>query len=352
MSNRLMRFIVPGALFAILTIIILAYSGVLSQRTWSEQTVFSMGTLVDIRVPGRHDAAINAAFARMNYLADLFDRFHGNGDVIKLNHSNGKWVLVSPETLRVTAAALEIARISEGVFDPTIAPVVDLWGFGDLLDTPANSPKKPPGQQALAAALQRVDFRAVQVDLQHSQIRLRQGQQLDLGGIAKGYIADALANELRAQGIKQALVNVGGNLFALGGSTFFSPWRIGIRHPRDAGKVIAAIEVRNAGVSTSGDYERYFVYQGRRYSHLIDPKSGYPRHDLISVTVIAPTGMEADALSTAAFVLGPRTGLELLERLPGVEGVLIDDQLQVHYTSGLRGKITLLGTMGKSDGTR
>ncbi|HEY8531901.1 MAG TPA: FAD:protein FMN transferase, partial [Limnochorda sp.] len=140
----------------------------------------------------------------------------------------------------------------------------------------------------------------------------------------------------------RALIDLGGNLYALGRKADGSPWRVGIRHPRDPGAVIAVVEAADVALATSGDYERYFIHDGVRYSHLLDPRTGYPARELAAVTIVAPRGADADGLSTAVFVLGPDQGARLVEQLPGVEAVFIDTAMNVTYTSGLEGRIQVM----------
>src|SRR5690606_37079401 len=158
--------------------------------------------------------------------------------------------------------------------------------------------------------------------------------------------ADRAVQLLKEHGVVRALVDLGGDVYALGTRPDGTPWRLGIRHPRRAGQILGILHVSDAAVATSGDYERYFEYEGVRYSHIVDPRTGWPAMELASVTVVAPHGVWADALSTAVFVLGKEEGLALLESLPGVEGILVDKDLNVLITSGLEGKVDRLEGQG------
>src|SRR5690606_18626867 len=159
---------------------------------------------------------------------------------------------------------------------------------------------------------------------------------------AKGAAVDRVAQLFRDVGVERALIDLGGNLYALGRKADGSPWRVGIRHPRNPGAVLAIVEARDVAIATSGDYERYFIHEGVRYSHLLDPRTGSPARELASVTILAPKGVDADGLSTAVFVLGPEAGAQLVESLPGVEAIFVDPAMNVTYTSGLEVRIEVL----------
>lgn len=366
-----------------------------------ESIGFTMGTVARVVAEGpAAGAAVAAVMQELDRLTVLLDRFRPFGDVAALNGSGGEWVTVSAEVLALLEEAVRLAELSGGAFDPTVAPVVDLWGFveegtypeeeahehhghgdearphgvpageppgvlsgtgsGDAAESAAGgesgqgparsgtSPTRligyaPPDPGELAAALARVDFRGLEIDAENSRARLaRPGQAIDLGAIAKGYGVDRAVQLLKEHGVVRALVDLGGDVYALGTRPDGTPWRLGIRHPRRAGQILGILHVSDAAVATSGDYERYFEYEGVRYSHIVDPRTGWPAMELASVTVVAPHGVWADALSTAVFVLGKEEGLALLESLPGVEGILVDKDLNVLITSGLEGKVDLL----------
>jgi thiamine biosynthesis lipoprotein len=216
-----------------------------------------------------------------------------------------------------------------------------LWGF-------VQRAGRVPTAEAIRATLPLVDYRHIQVEWQRRAIRFTQkGVEMDFGGIAKGFAVDQAIATLLASGVDHALVNAGGDLFALGVATAASTWTVDIQHPYIPERSLGTLEVRDRSIATSGDYEKYFEQDGERYCHLIDPRTGYPVRGVASVTVLADTAMRADALSTAVFALGPEAGLALLERLPGAEGIIAakrqggHEELDVRMTSGLRGTLTL-----------
>lgn len=224
----------------------------------------------------------------------------------------GAWTTVSPDTLSVIDEALRMGRLSRGAFDPTIGPLVDLWGFG-----PGSTAPRIPRPGQVDAALERTGLERIRLgDSRSAVAKGRAGLEIDLSGIAKGFGVDKLAERLEAQGIDRYLVEIGGELRARGHSLQRRPWWIGIEKPLAGRRAVQRIVGLDRGaIATSGNYRNFFDEDGWRYSHIIDPRRGEPvRHHLVSATVIAPTAMQADALSTALMVLGPEEGWALAER--------------------------------------
>ncbi|MBE3576479.1 MAG: FAD:protein FMN transferase [Limnochordales bacterium] len=346
----------------------------------AEAIAFTMGTYVQIKAEAasqeQAERALQAALRELDRLSAIVDRFRPDSQVSLINSHAGdqSWVEVSPDIISMLQTARQVAEKSGGAFDPTIAPLVDLWGFveaagesGPESDGGQEAAShegvgkvgpthirghKPPAAASIAQLLPLVSYKDVEIDEAGGRVRLhRPGQALDLGGIAKGYGVHQVARILRQHGVIRALVDLGGNIYALGTKADGSPWRVGIQDPRDPGGIIAVVPVTDAALSTSGDYERYFEYDGVRYSHLLDPHTGWPARDVLSVTVITPDGALGDALSTAAFVLGRDRGLALLESLPDVEGIVVLPDFSVRITSGLAGKVEVVGRGRLDSGT-
>ena len=239
-------------------------------------------------------------------------------------------VKVQTETYEVLERAFDVSVLSQGLFDVTVGPLVDLWDYKHAVC----APKK----EKIVHALSFVDYRDVVLNRKRCMVGLqKRGQSLDLGGIGKGYAADCCIRLLRTMGVSSAFLSIGGNVSTLGNKPDGSPYKVGIRHPRKADSLIGALSVTNASVVTSGDYERYFFdKEGKRWHHIINPVSGYPADsDLVSVSVVHENSMIADALSTAMFVAGRKAGLELLLQFPQAEAILVDEQLQVYVTPRL-----------------
>ena len=236
-------------------------------------------------------------------------------DVWNLNHADGKPVEVHPETAELLRLAIEIGEASDGAFDVTIAPVSALWDFS------ADEPVLPD-PEALRSAAARVDYRSIVID--GNTVTLKNNAEIDLGGIAKGYIADRVAEYLREQGVTSACINMGGNVLTIGTKPDGSPWTIGVRDPNGTPEQSAEVlKLGSAAVVTSGNYERFFVLDGVRYHHILDPKTGMPASNgPASVTIIGTRSDLCDALSTACFVLGEERSKPILDRY-GVQAIFL-----------------------------
>jgi FAD:protein FMN transferase len=275
-------------------------------------------------------------YGEMERLELLFSRSIAGSDVSRINRAAGSEpVKVSEEVFHVTGRALYYAGISGGAFDPTIAPVIDLWGF-------LGQEYMVPDRGELEDILPYVDFSLLDLGPEDQTIYLPLPEMsIELGGIAKGFIIDQAVQVLINSGVRYAFINAGGDIALIGTRPDGSPWQIGVRHPREANKIIAVIPVVGAAVVTSGDYERSFTRDGVSYHHIIDPETGMPARSLVSVTIIAESAMEADALSTTVFILGPVEGMDLIEQLPGVEGILITPEMEILVSGGLLESVEL-----------
>ncbi|MEN6621688.1 MAG: FAD:protein FMN transferase, partial [Smithella sp.] len=220
----------------------------------------------------------------------------------------------------------------QGCFDITMGPLVSLWSADP--DT-----TRPPDISQIRQTLHLVNYRDLILDPYQRTAGLRKaGQSIDLGGIGKGFTGDKILVTYREFGISSAYSNLGGNVVTLGAKPDGSPWQIGIQHPRQENRIIGAVSVVNQSVVTSGDYQRYITdNDGNRYHHILDPSTGYPSESgLISVTVVADNSMTADALSTILFIAGMKKGLEILRNYPQTEVILVDTNMQIFVTKGLK----------------
>lgn len=297
-----------------------------------EASLSVMHTLLHCKVYGQEgEAAIEAAFAEVKRLESVFSRFLPDSEVSKINAYAGKAMVdVSDDTLAVLGEALAIGELSGGLFDVTIAPLMNLWDF-----THTN---KPPSQEAIDAVLPLVDYHKLVVDSKNHRAGLTQRElMVDLGGLAKGYAADCAKRVLKERGIQSAYINLGGNVQLVGSKWDNSPWKVGIRHPRVENSLVGSIAATDVSVVTSGDYERFFIASDqRRYHHLVNPKTGYPgQSGIISLTVVCKQSLHADALSTALFLAGLDGCKQLLVDLPGVDVFAIDENLHCWITASL-----------------
>lgn len=273
-----------------------------------------MGTLADVGVvhdnPVYAHAAIDAALEELWRVERTMSRFLADSDVGRANRLAARGAVdVAPETAAVLAAALDWAVASDGAFDPCLGRASELWDIGRRATPPA-------GRELRRLAGRRL-YRALDVDRgPRCRVRLTDPDAaIDLGGIAKGWGVDRAVDALRRWGITRGLVNVGGDLYALGRSADGDPWRVGIRSPADPDALVGTLELEDGAVATSGDYERFFRYRGRRYHHLLDPATAAPRLAAAhSVTVRAPTCLAADAAATAAFGLDAERAGRILRR--------------------------------------
>jgi len=290
-----------------------------------------MGTLVEVTAVGPEDKAKNAVEAALDAVKQVEDltSFHKQSQLTRVNEAAGvEPVKVDQQLLALVEKSLEIAARTHGAFDPTIGPLSNLWRFS------AGEPHLPD-RAAIASALEIVGWEKVRIDRAKGTVFLpERGMALDLGGIAKGYALDRAAAAIREAGIRSALVNAGGDIVALGEKEPGKPWRIGIQDPRSPSSIIAVAPVKDGAILTSGDYERFFTEDGKRYHHILDPKTGYPAEGLESVTILTPDARAADGMSLAVFVLGLKEGLRLIESTPGVYGLLVDSQGEIHLSAG------------------
>ena len=292
-----------------------------------------MNTEITYRAFGENAAsAVTEAKAALLRLESILSRFMPGSEVSMINQNAGKgYVNISSETFEVLSCASRLSKISEGLFDITVGPLVDLWRYNHSFQVPED--------EEIRHALSLVNYRDLMLNPEEQSASLRRAEQsIDLGGIGKGYISDCLVKTLQNYGVVSAFVNIGGNVSTLGNKPDGSYWSVGIRHPRYSGCLIGAVKVTNQAVVTSGDYERYFVDgTGKRRHHIINPTTGYPvESGLISVTVVAESAMVADGLSTSIFAAGMDKGLGYLTRFPGVDAVLVDNNQRVFITQGLK----------------
>jgi thiamine biosynthesis lipoprotein len=279
--------------------------------TWAEITVYSQDAK-------SVNTAIESALDAMTAVDSLMSVYKQDSEISAINRQAGKnAVSVSPQTFFVVKSAIHYSEISDGAFDITIAPLIRSWGF-------FRKQGHIPPQEEINQNRALVNYRLIELDAENKQIKLlKSGMTLDLGGIAKGYAVDQAMEKLRAAKIENVLVNLSGNMYAMGHPKDKDAWYIGIRHPRQKENLLGFIKLQEEAIATSGDYEKFFIHDGKKYSHIINPHTGYPVSGIASVTIIAKTAMEADALSTTVFVLGAEKGLQLIESIDGVEGIIV-----------------------------
>lgn len=282
--------------------------------------------------------AFDQVFREFDRLEALLSVWKPGSDVVRLNQAAGREpVAVSGDTLAVLEAAAQASEWTAGKFDITFGALADIWKFDHDQDNTV------PDRQAIASRLPLVDYRLVEVNRAARTAYIRKaGARIHLGGIGKGYAVDRAAAILRERGFRDFLIQSGGDLY-VAGRNGEAPWRLAIADPRGpAGRSFATLDLSDGTLSTSGDYERFFIKDGVRYHHLIDPDSGAPAAGTRSVTIVADSAMLADVLSTGVFVLGPAAGMALVEQLPQVEAVIVSATNQVLISSGLEGRVAVV----------
>lgn len=285
-------------------------------------------TIVQIEAWGATDDIMEHCKELCEYYEGLFSATIDTSEVSEINQAEGKPVTVSPETAELISKGVEYGRLSNGRFDVTIAPASSLWNFTD------NTENTIPDPEKLDEAVSHIDYSCIQIE--GNTVTLTDPEaRIDLGGIAKGYIADRLKEYLISEGIEHALIDLGGNMLTLGGRYDGTAFRIGIQRPfAETGTVMAAVSVRDKSVVSSGDYERYFEKDGVVYHHILDPDTGYPvQNDLDQVTIISDESVDGDALSTTCFTLGLEEGMKLIRSLDGVEAVFVTKDGKLHTSS-------------------
>ncbi|HXX56794.1 MAG TPA: FAD:protein FMN transferase [Thermodesulfovibrionales bacterium] len=329
------RIFLIAVLCLLMTLLISCSRG--RERVFRKSKIL-MDTIVTISVAAesedKAEKAIESGFAEIDRLDRMLSFFSESSELSRINRNAGVApVSVSPETLEVMQRALYTSAKTGGAFDVTIGPESSQWDFYK---------KKKPDDDVIRERLSLVDYRQIQINGIKSTIFLpKKGMLADLGGIAKGYAADRAVEEMKRRGIRAGLVAVAGDIRAFGRKPGGSGWKVGIRNPRAKGKddeIMATMELDDMAISTSGDYERYFIVDGERYHHILDPKTGYPARGCRSVTVVARDGVNTDSFSTGVFVLGPEKGLGVLKEM-GFDGVIVDSDGGIETTPGLRNRI-------------
>jgi thiamine biosynthesis lipoprotein len=285
-------------------------------------------------------SAFESVFAEFARLEKLMSTWISESDVSRINREAGiRPVAVSADVRDVLKTARQMSESTGGKFDVTFGALSGLWKFDHDQDNVI------PDMREVRRRLPLIDYRAIQIDDAAGTVFMaRKGMSIHLGGIGKGYAIDRAAGILRRSGLRDFMIQSGGDIY-IAGLKDGKPWRLAIQDPRGpANRTFAELDLSDGTFSTSGDYERYFVKNGRRYHHILDPATGEPARGARSVTIVSNLAVLADGLSTGVFIMGPDAGMKLIERLPDVEGVIVSDKNQVLISSGLRDKVRLVAS--------
>lgn len=298
----------------------------------TRRTQFIMGTLVEITVshsdPDIIRTVTTQAFDEMKRIEQLMSTYLPDSEISRINRAAGKKAVpVSPEVEEVIRQGIYWSEQSQGAFDITVEPLVQLWDFDGEKEI-------IPGENTIRKTASLVNYK--HIELKNHTVRLKnRGMAINVGGLAKGYAVDRAISILRGM-VPNGIVNAGGDLFAFGHKTKGKPWNIGLQHPRKPQELLAAFAVRNQAIATSGDYQRYFIKDGIRYHHIFNPQTGRPSRLMISATIITTEVMDADALATAVFVMGPDKGIEWVDSMENVEAMLVLEDQTIRYSKNFR----------------
>ena len=284
-------------------------TGLTNREGYYEHTILAMGTTARLGIYARNETQANeiitSAFSELKRIESLLTIFDATSEISQLNaHGGDNLVAVSSDTLAILKASITYSQLTHGAFDITVEPLMRLWGFRNA----SNVLPKLPAQQEVNSVLSAIGYNQIEIT-QDNLVRLRSREaKLDLGGIAVGYALDKMAGILRTANIENAFIDISGDMFALGTPHRKKAWEVAIPDPQNTSKLIYKTSISNEALATSGNYMSYVIYQATRYGHIMDPHEGRPAHQILSSTVIAGTGLDADALSTASFVTGERYG--------------------------------------------
>jgi len=304
----------------------------LAHAEWYQRTDAIMGTRIYVELwdtdAAHAQASIDAVMAEMRRIDNLMSHYKPESELSQINQHGADYpVQVDKELFDLIKLSTHYSEITEGAFDITYASVGYMYNFPEHI--------RPTAAQ-IKAALPAVNWRNMKFDEAHHTVFFEhKGMHIDLGGIGKGYAVDRGIEILQKRGIQHAVVTAGGDTRIIG-DHMGRDWLVAIRHPDDPNKVVTRIPLRDAAMSTSGDYERYFDENGVRYHHIIDPRTGDSARKVRSATIIGPTATQTDGMSKTAFVLGPEKALEIINRMPEYDAVFVDPTGKVFYSNGLR----------------
>ncbi|MCI0518258.1 MAG: FAD:protein FMN transferase [Woeseiaceae bacterium] len=319
----------PTLVAAILALSLISTS---SLAEWFGDTRPMMGTEISVYLwhddPVAGNEAVEAVFAEVARINQLMSTYVEDSRISEINReaANGP-VDAGPELTQLILRSLDVSRLTLGAFDITYESVGQHYDFRE---------HRRPDAATIRMELPHIDYRLVHADPVNNTVSFaEQGVRINLGGIAKGYTVERAVELLRERGVRNGIVTAGGDSRLLGDRRG-QPWMVGIRDPRKEGEVAISIPLVNEAISTSGDYERYFEEDGKRYHHIIQPATGEPANGVHSATIVGPDAVITDALSTSVFIMGVDKGLRLIATLPDYEGIVIDAEGRLFYSDGLR----------------
>ncbi len=294
-----------------------------------------MGSRFDITVVANNELEgngyIDMAVAEIQRIEKLISSWDANSETSAINKNAGiQAVKVSPELFALIERAIRISELTDGAFDISYASMDRIWHFD-------GSMTKMPSEATIAASVAKVGYKNIVLDKAASTVFLKkEGMKIGFGAIGKGYAADKAKALLINKGVSAGIINASGDMNTWGKQPDGSYWKVAITNPMNKNKAFALLPIKNGAVVTSGDYEKYVKFNGIRYTHIIDPRTGYPAHGIISATVFAPKAELADALATSVFVMGIDVGLDRINQLPQIECIIVDDKGNIHQSENIK----------------
>ncbi|QSX06213.1 FAD:protein FMN transferase [Sedimentibacter sp. zth1] len=300
---------------------------------------FMLDTLVTITIYGQDDQEIiSGALNKISELENILSVHKEGSDLYNIRLNAGiQGTKVTDHTMNVIKRSMDYYKLTSNDYDITLGPVIELW-------KKSSETKSLPDVKRINELLKLVNSNLIQIDEDNNMVYVNKGMFIDFGAAAKGYIADQVKEYLIGKGVKNAIINLGGNVDIIGSKVDGSNFNIGIIDPfANEASFLGILNVSNTSIVTSGDYERYFEVDGKRYHHIINPKTGYPANsDLTSVSIVTNNGLNADILSTKTFILGYEKGIELIESLDGVEALFIKKDKTIYLTKGLKDRFKIV----------
>jgi Membrane-associated lipoprotein involved in thiamine biosynthesis len=305
----------------------------------AQSTTYIMGTIAQLKVFGENaESVVDLAIDRLNEIDDKLSVFKKYSEISRVNaNAGGVPLKVSGDTFFLLDKSLKYSELLNGTFDPTIRSLVDLWAIG-------SNGRNIPDEKDIQEKLKLVNYKDIILDYSGQSVLLKHKcQSVDLGSIAKGYASDEVRDIFIRNNIKSALIDLGGNIYVLGNKVDGALWNVGIQDPlKQRGEFVGVLSLRNKSIVTSGNYEKYFEREGKRYHHIIDPRNGYPsENNLMSATIISDDSLDGDGLSTGVYILGIEKTMELIKTLKGIDAIFITNDKKVYATPEVKNNFKL-----------
>ncbi|WP_319503658.1 FAD:protein FMN transferase [uncultured Draconibacterium sp.] len=319
---------------SILLVLVTLGLSVFGQQAY-KRTLKLMGSRFDITVVANSEQKgngyIDLAVAEIQRIEKLISSWDANSETSAINKNAGiKAVKVSPELFALIERAIRISELTDGAFDISYASMDRIWHFDGRMT-------EMPSEETIAASVEKVGYKNIVLNKAASSVFLKKaGMKIGFGAIGKGYAADKAKALLMSKGVSAGIINASGDMNTWGKQPDGSYWKVAITNPMNKDKAFALLPIKNGAVVTSGDYEKYVKFNGIRYAHIIDPRTGYPAHGIISATVFAPKAELADALATSVFVMGIDVGLDRINQLPQIECIIVDDEGNIHQSENIK----------------